>query len=356
MMKKGSLGAALLMATAFFFESAAAHASYKFCNETSYVLMSAIGMESGGGSMESQGWFRLYPGFCTEILAELEKGQRYYVYARSVGAYRGAPKIFGGNETLCISLKENDRFHITDTIPCREHGYEKTGFLPVHIAGGSKRSTFSEQRTYPTRRHMMVAGTQRLLNENGFDVGEIDGYAGQTTLRAIKEFQKAHEIRVTGVISQYLFDNLVRVAKSRVAEKGMWLCNKTKHILWSAFGHKTFGPKSEYESMGWIKLPPDGCRRVLHERLGRDIYYAYAEVIDEGGVLAREKGRDLLWAGDFPMCVHRTLFRIRGRADCEKRKYREVHFRKIETGGVPSWTETFGELAELQDRGQEEAP
>ncbi len=332
----------------FFCEAHRAEAAYEFCNETSYVLDSAVGVQNKNDALESRGWFRLYPGFCAEVLAEPLKRRDYYIYARSLDIYNGEVKIFGGDQALCVASEHGKPFHIRDTVLCREYGYEKTGFLPVAVRRQKKSSVFSERHLFPSRRHAIVAGVQRLLRQNGFDIGEIDGYAGRTTLRAVKEFQKLAGMRPTGVITKRLFDRLISRARSRDEGPGLRFCNETSYVLWSAFGHRTTAPKPEFESQGWVKLLPRQCRQVLRGRLERSIYYAYAEAVDEKGARMEKGGRSLVWAGDFPMCVKRTLFRIAGREDCLKRQYQEVSFRRIETGGASEWTEPFREAGEAE--------
>lgn len=49
---------------------------------------------------------------------------------------------------------------------------------------------------------------QEALNREGFNCGTADGIAGNNTKVAIENYQKAHDLEVTGVMSQELLDSL----------------------------------------------------------------------------------------------------------------------------------------------------
>ncbi len=319
--------------------AAPAAAGYRLCNETSYVLDSAIGYESEEAGWESQGWFRLYPGRCREILEARRPRPEYYVHARSIAAHQGPRRIFGGNEILCTAPETED-FHIRGRVLCHATGNEKADFLRV---GGGRRAQaiFSSDRHYETRRHALISGVQRLLWDNGFQIGDIDGYAGRVTLNAVKAFQRQAGLRPTGVISDRLFEKLIAAAEARPPRAGLRLCNETAHRVWWAVGYKTTGPDPEYESKGWLRARPGQCLLAIRGKLGRDHYYVYAEAVDAAGTVIERSGHKLVRSGAFAMCVKRPRFRIAGRESCARRGLAQAPFRRIDTGGQSVWTETW---------------
>jgi peptidoglycan hydrolase-like protein with peptidoglycan-binding domain len=60
----------------------------------------------------------------------------------------------------------------------------------------------------PTTQTQMVEGLQRELAVNGFDPGGIDGRFGPKTSEAIRAYQRAAKLPVTGCPSQELLDHV----------------------------------------------------------------------------------------------------------------------------------------------------
>lgn len=58
----------------------------------------------------------------------------------------------------------------------------------------------------------MIRDTQRLLNEVGYDVGDVDGYVGPDTRAGIKGFQALVGMKRTGTVSKELLAELYRIA------------------------------------------------------------------------------------------------------------------------------------------------
>lgn len=338
-------GLLLLVMLALPVQSIAAQKNdYQLCNETSYVLDAAIARPvKGEEAIETSGWHRLFPGHCqTAFKGALAKGT-YYIYARSIDAHRGAPQIFGGDELLCthpleseFALREHVFCHMNDP---NQRG-EKTGFTPIQVNRSGWTTRFSPRQAFSSRRHAIVAGIQRLLEDNGYEIGTIDGYAGKVTLQAVKSFQRRHGLPATGVIGDKLFDVLIAEAARHKDKTGLHICNDSHYHVWSAVGYRSRGPDPQFESNGWIQIPPHACRQAIHERLEQASYYIYAQALDEAGTQVMiGEGEALIWGGDFSMCVAQTRFRIRGLAQCAVRGYDEAGFRQIAHHGAPRFIE-----------------
>ena len=57
---------------------------------------------------------------------------------------------------------------------------------------------------------MTVSDAQRRLTELGFDAGPADGVAGARTFRALRAFQVARRIRVTGQLDAAMIEQLAK--------------------------------------------------------------------------------------------------------------------------------------------------
>ncbi len=339
----------VLAAAAFLACATPAQAQFEFCNETSHVLDGAIGIKAPKVGWIVRGWFRLYPGFCQTVIKEKLKQKVYYVHARSAPQHAGAVLIFGGSRLLCVS-GERKNFYIKSHVLCREKGREKTGFARVETRGRQWKKTFKQTLPFHSNNHAMVAGVQRLLKENGFEVGDVDGFWGKITRRSIIEFQRLARLRPSGVINKKLFEALLVGAQKNLGVTiGLKLCNETPHLVWAAVGYRAISSKPDFrnpafESKGWLRIRPKKCAMMLREKLGQPRYYLYAEAVDQNGAEVRmTSGAPLAWFGDFPMCLTRLQFRITGRAQCTQRGFEEVGFRRVETRGRAGWTEYLRE-------------
>ena len=53
-----------------------------------------------------------------------------------------------------------------------------------------------------------VKELQLALNEAGFDCGKVDGIFGSKTKAAVKEYQKAHGLKVDGIVGRQTWASL----------------------------------------------------------------------------------------------------------------------------------------------------
>ncbi|ABS61919.1 protein of unknown function DUF1036 [Parvibaculum lavamentivorans DS-1] len=325
MRKSLQIAAAVLFACLAF--SAPAHADYRFCNKTSYVLDGAIAVEAGAAATSS-GWLRVQPGECGVMLEGDIVEQKYYVYARTIDAHLGSVKYFSGNERFCIV---EDEFAVEGREQCAMRGYDSADFLQVATKPGKEwTTTFSEASDY-TGEQARIAGAQRLLKDIGFPLTRIDGIAARNTLRAVEAFQRSVNAPVTGRIDEALIGRLVERALAEHEKVGLSFCNKTEELVWAAVGYLDSGDDM---SSGWIRIEPGTCRKSIKGKLSGDTYFAYAEAIDETGAVARRNGEPMIWGGTENFCTKATRFEIRGRDRCASRGFDQRGFMRIDTGGA----------------------
>lgn len=310
-----------------------AAADYKMCNATSYVLLGAIAHETSD-EWQSEGWVELTPGACAPALSGNVTGGPYYVFARSIDAHQGGTKYFGGTERFCTTAAD---FQIEGRDGCLARGFDTQDFAAVETKSGSEWvTTFSEARDYPLARSK-VAGVQRLLRDNGYKIGRIDGYGGRNTTRAIMSFQRSVNTKPDGQITDALFAALIEGAEREQSKTGLSVCNETERLIWSAVAHEA--EDGVYESSGWIRIEPGQCQKAVKGKLAQRYYYLYAEAVDETDQTARGGNAGLVWGGSHKFCTKSGRFQIAGRRECADRGFDEVGFRKVDTGGAARWTE-----------------
>ena len=308
-----------------------AHADYRFCNHTSYVLSSSISFEKGD-EWKSQGWYRLLPGSCRPILRGKIKNDTYYVFAQSVDEHAGGRKYFSGSERFCTVPGD---FLITGRANCASRGFDSNDFTRVDVKIGKTWSTtFMEPRAL-SQKQAKTAGVQRLLSDNNYKNIKVDGYGGRSTQRAIMAFQRSININPNGKITDALFGALLKSAQVKQAKIGLNICNRTNYLAWAAVGYETADGDI---SSGWIKIEPDRCVKAIKGALEKRYYYTYAEAVDSNGIVVRDKNRDLMWGGGHTFCTKTTKFEISGRSSCQDRGFTEIDFNQIDTGEAESWT------------------
>lgn len=326
MMRCLQIATAVLLA--WFALPSAAHADYRFCNRTSYVLDGAIAFETES-RWASRGWVRILPGECSTVL-EGDIGERdYYVFARSIDAHAVRVKYFSGNTQFCTL---DGDFEIEGSEQCALRGYDSADFLRVRTKADKNWSTtFAEASEY-TEDKARIAAVQRLLKDNGFALNRIDGIAARNTLRAVEAFQRSADVPVTGTIDGTLVVQLIERAMEEQSAAGLDLCNGTGTLVWAAVGYMN---GEEEMSSGWVRIEPGACRKAIKGKLDRDAYYVYAEGVDDAGAIAQGREGAMIWSGGDSFCIKTTRFEIRGRERCAARGFDERGFMRVETGGKP---------------------
>ena len=115
----------------------------------------------------------------------IEKHKYAYVIRATIYAYKDLPQGY---------LKE-----------IGQHLAEKVG-VPVRISATMVQARLAE--TIRGYERQQVAEVQAMLSKLGYDVGKIDGRYGSKTAKSIKAFQKEHQLKVDGKLSESLLERL----------------------------------------------------------------------------------------------------------------------------------------------------
>jgi len=78
------------------------------------------------------------------------------------------------------------------------------GSIPAELSFGDKLIGYQEKQ----KERVLNAETQAALLKLGYPIGEVDGKLGPMTTKAIKQFQKTHDLRVDGKTSETLLEKL----------------------------------------------------------------------------------------------------------------------------------------------------
>jgi hypothetical protein len=86
------------------------------------------------------------------------------------------------------------------------HPQAKTpeGQVPAELTFGNNLIGYHEKQ----KQRLMVAETQAALLKRGYDIGKVDGKFGPKTAAAIKKFQKDHQLKIDGKISEALLEKI----------------------------------------------------------------------------------------------------------------------------------------------------
>ncbi len=319
--------ALLILAGCFGLSIAPAQAGYEYCNNTSYVLKSAIAYQDAG-NWKSRGWWTLLPGKCRTILPQDLKERTYYTYAESVPGHRGGIKYFAGNIPFCT---KEGFYTIEGRDECTTQGFSAGSFVKVEV-GKVKNwtTTFKEPAAFSIKK-AEIAGVQRLLSDTGYNPGRIDGELGRKTRQAIASFKRSKGIKIGGLISDELITALAEQARSAAEETGFNYCNNSEKSLWTAIA---FERNENWVSRGWWMLEPGDCARVIKDTLKEGNYFVYAAFDDENG-------ETIVAGGEHQFCVADVKFGISDRKDCELKGYKQAGFMKVDVGKSAVWTQSF---------------
>jgi uncharacterized membrane protein len=109
---------------------------FSWCNETSYAVMAALGVDENG-VVTTRGWYRVDAGKCVKPDLPV-KLARLYSFAEAVDREGQALKrgdrllVWGGPTQLCT---RDVRFEISEQKNCSGQGLTATGFAVIDMAG-----------------------------------------------------------------------------------------------------------------------------------------------------------------------------------------------------------------------------
>jgi uncharacterized membrane protein len=312
-MRRLWLGAALALLCA----ATPAEAALTLCNRTSTVLYAATAATKGAQT-QVQGWTRILPGDCQ--VAEDLTAQTYLVHARSSLAHSGPAKAWGGKLPICVK-DANFSFNLPARAACKEDGAFTLPFAP--LATGGRRSwtmTLDESPALPSLMAAQLAGVRRLLHDNGYDVGPLDGAPDKKTSTALAAFRRQMPSGDKAGNPE-LFMALEQQAFRTNAPAGYTICNDGKLLMEAALAEVG---KGKISVRGWWTVPPGACARASTTPLAQADYYLFGRHKDGKPVLS----------GAEKFCVAPTAFEIKERGNCAGRGQAEAGFLRTQTNGA----------------------
>ena len=178
-------------------------------------------------------------------------------------------------------------------------GFEAQGFAKIETNGKAAwTTTLSESADYKTLEQARIGGLQRLLFDLGRFDGPADGVAGPKVSEALNQARTALGIPAASDASTIYSRLLAEAAKTQAAA-GLTFCNRTQDIVWTAMATDSQGKK---RSMGWWRLQPGQCEKVIKDRLVDQYIYAFASA---DGLHWQQHGERLL---DFAIKAGGTEF------------------------------------------------
>lgn len=281
------------------------------CNLSSFATDIAIGLEVSTGAA-TQGWFRVLPGQCREILKQGLNAKRHLVHARTLPLYGTPPETEAGALRLCI---RDEDFVISGATECARDGQFMAEFVAVEPieTNARRRIEIDEPAGYDSE-HAATAGMQRLLGLAGYDVGIIDGVSGSKTSSALAAFRNESGFDASEP-SEYLTALIEQILAGHGSAAPQF-CNETLTRVMLSVGIPV---GRSTESRGWFQIEPGECARpTAFAGVGESIL-AFAEAVDSAGAALISDGQPIAWGGSENLCTKNLEFRIRNHENCERR-------------------------------------
>lgn len=305
---------------------AAGLGAYELCNNTSYIIDSAIGIEVQGATA-TQGWFRVYPGACRSILSNTREGERYFLHTQTPVIYDKMPEQPAISRMLCV---REDNFLLAGAETCIEDRGTLVPFSRLSKKQGETQSTITltEQADF-TDSQARIAGFQRLLTLAGLDPGQIDGSFGEKTQKALDVIRQQNNLSAD-TPDATMYANLISAALNAGGATGLTICNETR---WQTLAAVAMPSGAAMQSQGWFQLPANRCTKVLRAELTGDSVFIFAEAIDQNGRPVNIDGTSIRWDGKDKFCTKSIRFYISNHTDCETRGLEATGFRKYDLDG-----------------------
>jgi uncharacterized membrane protein len=306
---------------------APAHAALNLCNRTSYILYVATAAIQSPRS-ETEGWTRIVPGECQVARKEPLTAETYLIYARSGVAHSGPARAWGGNYPVCV---KDANFSVTEAVTqpyCTAEDTFPLPFAPLDNRGKSIWTMNFDEQPVMNLTEAQLAGVKRLLADNGYKIGHIDGKPDKPTGAALLDFRKRMRFAADAGNDQ-LFQALEREARKKIAPAGYTVCNESREPLLLALGQiGAGGPVSR----GWWTAQPGACAKAVTTPLTGDTMF----------LLAQRKNGSTLVGGAQHFCTTAAAFEIRGAENCAGRGFAASSFAATPTKGLSGYVAHIG--------------
>lgn len=302
-----------------------AAADLKLCNQTSYILYSAVG-QATKTELDVHGWMRIVPGDCATVVDGKLNKPAYFLYARTSQAHSGPVRAWGGTVQICA---RDTNFSTKTKLPiknCPGADFYRMPFAVIDRRGKTSwQTTFTESHDIKSLHDARHAGVNRLLTDLGYRVN-VPGDRARDL--ALDDFHKRMKLGADASDSD-LFAAMETEAMKAAAPAGYTVCNQSDEPLSVAIGV----PKGKsVNTRGWWQVAQGGCAHLLTDPLKTDRVY----------LLAEGKNKRLVATGASKLCVAETEFEIVTGGHCAKGQTAKG-FAVISTSGRPGLVANVGD-------------
>jgi uncharacterized membrane protein len=321
-----------LAALSLMFALAPAHAALTLCNRTSYILYAATAAIQSPRS-ETEGWTRIVPGECQVARKEPLTAETYLIYARSSLAHSGPARAWGGAYPVCV---KDANFSVTQAVTQPYCTAEDTFPLPFAALDNRGKNIWTmnfDEQPVMNLTEAQLAGVKRLLADNGYKIGRIDGKPDKATGAALMDFRRRMHFTADAGNDQ-LFEALEREARRKIAPAGYTVCNESREPLLLALGQMdgSAAAANKAVSRGWWTVQPGACAKAVTTPLNNDAVF----------LLAQRKNGSTLVGGAQRFCTTAAAFEIHGAADCPARGFAASGFAATPTKGLSGYVAHIG--------------
>jgi uncharacterized membrane protein len=289
---------------------------WQVCNETSFVLRTASAFLRGG-RMATKGWDEILPGACLTLITPIDSPR--FLFAESLGLHQGGVREWKGDTPLCV---DSDDFTSDATIDCRLANLVTRDYFAVRP--GEPVTTLIEPEKFGPDR-AVIAATQRLLRDAGYDITRIDGRIGRKTSRILRTFRQEAELAANAE-GEPLLRALMQAARNAKDSVGLEVCNESSRTIWAAIATQSDGI---WRSRGWWQAEPDSCVRPLDVPLpGTNAHvFALQDGVDDK---PDRRLRNVADTGT-QFCIAESRFDALGNEFCADQGYGIGEFRAVPT-------------------------
>jgi uncharacterized membrane protein len=322
-----SLASPLCAALLLLFLPHPARADLKLCNRTSYVLETATSTIRNTDSL-TQGWTRIIPGDCATVIQGRLSAASYLVYARSSLAHAGPTRAWGGVFPVCAKDGDFVLHQAVAQAYCTAPDTFGLPFAPVNFRGRRDWSmAFDESPALRSLTAAQLAGVKRLLSDNGYKPGAIDGLPNKATAAALTDFRAKMKFKPQDG-NDVLFAALEKQAETRSAPQGYTVCNDMADPVLAAIAQ--IGP-GQPRSRGWWRVAPKACARAITTPLAGPVY-----------LLAQKLSGAAVVGGAEKFCTTSIIFDVEGRGNCATRGLAESGFIATAGNGATGYVAHIG--------------
>ncbi len=318
----------VLLALAFLFGAAPASATVTLCNQTTYILYTALGYQTGAQAV-TQGWNRVVPGDCAPARMAMPPAKFFFLAAKSSRAHSGPSHVWGGPLHYCV--KDTD-FNLKTPLGAQACGTDDAflmPFSPVNTGGAANwTTTLTESSRIASLEVARAIGIARLLSDIGYKITPNKGTSNTSFDDALKSFRAKMRLPANASTAD-LFDALETEALKKTAPAGYSVCNDSNADIWAALGLKQ---GNDFLSRGWWKVAPGACARAIVAPLATDTIWLQIQ----------GAGHKVLVGGPEKFCSTDVEFENHDRGKCKMHGLSETGFAATNTKGVTGYAAHIG--------------